>query len=325
MDRVARLSAAERSALFSETAAGLGTTPAVIEKDFWVTWVLDRLFRNPELARLLMFKGGTSLSKVYRLIARFSEDIDLILDWRVLSGEDPLAVRSRSSQERLNEEINEQAQAFIGGELLSRVSNALGDLCRCDIDATDPHVINARYPASFSDRYLRPEVRLESGPLASWVPHEERAIRCYTAEAFPHVFERTECSVRVITAERTFWEKATILHHEAHRPVSAPQPARYSRHYYDVAKMAESPVRHAALADLDLLTNVVEFKERFYPRGWARYDLARPGTFRLVPEGHVLAAVRDDYRAMENMIFGNIPEFEDIMTILKKLQDEING
>jgi len=308
-----------------ETAAGLGTTPAVIEKDFWVTWVLGRLFQNPELARLLMFKGGTSLSKAYRLIERFSEDIDLILDWRVLSGEDPLAARSRSSQERLNEEINEQAQAFIGGELLHHASQAVGDMCRCDIDLTDPHVINARYPAAFSDRYLRPEVRLEIGPLASWLPYEERIIRSYAAEAFPHVFERTECPVRVITAERTFWEKATILHHEAHRPSGNPQPPRYSRHYYDVAKMAESPVKDAALADVALLANVVEFKERFYPRGWARYDLAKPGTFRLVPEGHVLVAVRADYRSMANMIFGNIPKFDDIMTILKGLQDEING
>jgi hypothetical protein len=89
MDRVARLSINERSALFAETAAGKKTTPAVAEKDFWVTWLLDRLFSDSELARLLMFKGGTSLSKAYRLIERFSEDIDLILDWRVLSGEDP--------------------------------------------------------------------------------------------------------------------------------------------------------------------------------------------------------------------------------------------
>src|SRR4030066_227244 len=119
MDKVARLPAAERSALFSESAARLGTTPAVVEKDFWVTWVLDRLFRNPELARLLMFKGGTSLSKVYRLIERFSEDIDLILDWRVLSGEDPQAQRSKTQQDKLNQVITERARGFIWGELLN--------------------------------------------------------------------------------------------------------------------------------------------------------------------------------------------------------------
>lgn len=325
MDRVAGLPTGERSALFSETAARMGTTPAVVEKDFWVTWVLDRLFQHPPLARLLMFKGGTSLSKVYQLIERFSEDIDLILDWRILQGEDPLAERSKTSQERLNDAINEQAQAYIGGELLGLIKVALGDFCRCEIETTDPHVINVGYPAAFSDHYLRPEVRLEIGPLASWLPHETRTIHCYAAEIFPQVFERTACLVRVIKAERTFWEKATILHHEAFRPTDKPQPSRYSRHYYDLAKMAESPVKHVALADLDLLANVVEFKERFYPRGWARYDLAKPGTFRLVPEGHVLRAVEADYGAMTTMIFGDIPEFDAIMTTLKALQDEING
>ncbi len=325
MDRVAQLPATERSALFSETAASMGTTPAVIEKDFWVTWVLDRLFQHPDIARLLMFKGGTSLSKVYRLIERFSEDIDLILDWRVLNGEDPLAERSRASQVRLNEAINQQAQTYIGRELLAHVTAALGEVCSCEIETDDLHVINVRYPAAFPDAYLRPEVRLEIGPLASWLPHEERTIQCYAAEAFPQVFERRECSVKVIKAERTFWEKATILHHEVHRPVGNPQPPRYSRHYYDVAKMAESPVKNAALTNLELLTDVVEFKERFYPRGWARYDLAKPGSFRLVPEGHILAAVETDYRAMANMIFGDMPEIGEIMTILKMLQDEING
>lgn len=82
MEQVARFSTMQRRELFSEAAARLGMTPAVVEKDFWVTWVLDRLFATPTLAHLLVFKGGTSLSKVYGLIERFSEDVDLILDWR---------------------------------------------------------------------------------------------------------------------------------------------------------------------------------------------------------------------------------------------------
>jgi len=100
MESVARLSAAERRELFAETAARKGMTPAIVEKDFWVCWTLGRLFAHPELSRLLMFKGGTSLSKVFNLIERFSEDIDLILDWRVVVGEDdPLAERSNNKQE----------------------------------------------------------------------------------------------------------------------------------------------------------------------------------------------------------------------------------
>lgn len=324
MDEVARLPAARRRELFSEAAARLGMTPAVVEKDFWVTWVLDRLFSTPALARLLIFKGGTSLSKAYRLIERFSEDIDLILDWRMLSGEDPLAERSRAQQAKLNDEINAQAQTYIGGKLLAQVSAALGDVCQCRIKAGDPNVIEVRYAAAFPDRYLRPEIWLEIGPLAAWLPHEDRSVGSYAATAFPDIFKKPECQVRVTSAERTFWEKATILHHEAHRPHGNSQPPRYSRHYYDLARMAAAPVKDAALADLDLLADVVAFKQRFYPRGWAQYDKAVPGTLRLVPQGAVLAAVAADYRAMETMIFGAIPPLDDIMATLQQLEDEIN-
>jgi len=287
--------------------------------------VLNRLFQEPDLGRQLMFKGGTSLSKVYHLIERFSEDIDLVLDWRILGGEDPLAGRSRTKQAQLNAALNERAQQYIGGELLRLVKMALDGVCDCRVDGDDPHVIDIKYPAAFPDEYLRPEVRLEIGPLASWLPYEERLISCYAAEAFPDVFEQRECAVRVISAERTFWEKATILHHEAHRPEESPQPPRYSRHYYDLAKMAQSPVKAQALADTELLASVVEFKQRFYPRGWARYDLAMPGTFRLVPENHVLSSVRSDYRAMENMIFGEVPDVDEMLAVIRGLQEEINA
>lgn len=236
MDKVARFSATQRRELFSEAAVRLGMTPAVVEKDFWVTWVLDRLFAAPDLARLLMFKGGTSLSKAYGLIERFSEDIDLILDWRVLVGDDPLAERSKKRQLELNEAINQQAQAYIAGPLLAGLANALGGLCQCRIGEDDPHVIEVRYPAAFADTYLRPEVRLEIGPLA----------------------------------------------------------------------------------------DVVAFKQRFYPRGWARYDLAVPGSLRLLPDEAVLAAVEADYRAMADMIFGRIPDFADIVAQLRALEEEIN-
>ena len=131
--------------------------------------------------------------------------------------------------------------------------------------------------------------------------------------------------VKVIKAERTFWEKATILHHEAHRPDGNPQPSRYSRHYYDLAKMSQSPVKKKALEDPELLARVVAFKQRFYPRGWARYDLAKPGTMVLVPKSHMLASVRSDYRAMENMIFGEMPDFEEILAVVQALQEEINA
>jgi hypothetical protein len=325
MDKVAGLPGTQRNELFSETAAQRGMTPAIVEKDFWVTWTLDKLFAHPELSRILMFKGGTSLSKVFGLIERFSEDIDLILDWTILTGEDPLAARSKTRQQQLNQAIDERGQKYIATEMLRHVTKCVDPMCQCDVDADDHHVLNIRYPGALADDYLRPEVRLEVGPLAAWLPYDSYTIRPYAAEEFPAVFDRSECRVKAIKAERTFWEKATILHHEANRPEGSLQPPRYSRHYYDLAKMATSPVKDRALTDFDLLGSVVEFKERFYPRGWARYDLAKPGTLRLVPDGHVRETVTADYRDMRAMVFGEYPSIETIMAQLQKLEDEING
>ena len=325
MESVALLSSAQRRELFAETAARKRMTPAIVEKDFWVCWTLGRLFTHAELSRLLMFKGGTSLSKVFGLIERFSEDIDLILDWRVVIGEDdPLAERSTNKQETLNKTIDAKAVDYIGGALLAMISRAVDPVCRCELAADDLNAINVVYPAAFSDAYLRPEVRLEIGPLAAWMPYDQYRVRPYAAEVFPQLFKQADCAVQAIRAERTFWEKATILHHEAYRPEGNPQPLRYSRHYYDLAMMAASPMKDAALADLALLEDVVAFKERFYRRGWARYDLAKPGTFRLIPPAHVLSAIEKDYAQMRNMIFGRYPDFGEIVETLRKLEVEIN-
>lgn len=138
------------------------------------------------------------------------------------------------------------------------------------------------------------------------------------------VFQNSSVCICAIMAERTFWEKATILHQEAHRLKGKPQPPRYSRHYYDLAMMARSSAKAGALEDLALLRAVVEFKRKFYPSSWARYEFARPGTFRLVPPEHVHRTLERDYRAMRIMIFGEAPAFDKIMNDMKDLEEEIN-
>jgi len=182
--------------------------------------------------------------------------------------------------------------------------------------------VNLGYPAAFSAGYIRPQVRLEIGPLASWVPSSSRTIRSYAAEAFPRAFADPLCAVVAIDAERTFWEKATILHQEAHRAVAI--PARYSRHYYDLYRLANSPIKSSALSNLALLADVVAFKERFYYSSWARYDLARPGSFRLLPPPSQTSALARDYRAMRDMFYRDPPEFAAILEGLAALESEIN-
>jgi hypothetical protein len=298
--------------------------PEVVEKDFWVCWTLGRLFESPTVARKILFKGGTSLSKVFGLIERFSEDIDLILDWREVTQEDPNAKRSVSRQDAFNKGLLERAHVYLREVFLPQVRDLVGGVCAAAIE-DNPEIVKIKYPAAFSSAHLRPEIQLEVGPLASWVPNAEYEIRPYAAEAIPQVFSRPACKVKAIKAERTFWEKVTILHHEAHRPAGSPQPPGYSRHYYDVCRMARTPVKAAAFADLELLRAVSAFKDKFYHRGWARYDLAKPGTMRIVPPEHVMKSVARDYDGMGLMIFGERPKFGDMVDALRALEAEINA
>jgi len=154
------------------------------------------------------------------------------------------------------------------------------------------------------------------------LPNDAYEIVPYAAEEFPEVFETVGARVQAVKADRTFWEKATILHQEAHRLPEKPSPARYSRHYYDLDRMAHSSVRHQALKDLDLLNDVVLFKQKFYPCAWARYDLATPGTMKLVPAEGQLDSLAGDYKRMQVMIFGEAPSFEEIIKTLSELEDE---
>ena len=319
------MSVDERTALIRLAAENSeGMAPEVIEKDFWVCWTLGRLFGSPETAKKLLFKGGTSLSKVFGLIERFSEDVDLILDWREVTQDDPTAARSVTKQDTFNKALLAQAHDYLRNKFLPEVQSLVAGVCDAVI-GENPEIVRVKYPVAFPSQYLRPEIQLEVGPLASWVPNAEYEVRPYVAEALPDRFDGPVCKVRAIKAERTFWEKVTILHHEAHRPERNPQPSGYSRHYYDVSRMAQSPVKESALSDLGLLRSVVAFKDKFYHRGWARYDLAVPGTMKLVPPDHVMAAVERDYDQMRFMIFGHRPTLLDLMDAIRALETEINA
>ncbi len=324
---VARLGEKDRKELFRATAQAMEVHEAIIEKDFWVCWVLDFLFSRSQWKERLAFKGGTSLSKAYAIIERFSEDIDLILDWEVLGySKEPWQNRSITQQNRFSQEANRRAACFLadhmGPDLSQQLSEQAGT--RVQVRTTDQDVL-ITYPRAFSLDYILPEIRLEIGPLAAWVPNDEKQITPYAAERFPVVFSQASTGVRTILAERTFWEKATILHQEAHRTEDRPLPAKYSRHYYDVHRLCFSPVCVSALERIDLLEEVVEFKARFYHCSWAKYEEARPGSLKLLPPDYRVEDLRRDYRNMQAMLFGQVPTFEDIMRTISRLESSING
>lgn len=328
MNNVAKLSVDERNELFKETASLMNTTNAIVEKDFWVVWTLNKLFSDDRLNKILMFKGGTSLSKVFNLIGRFSEDIDLILDWREVTNLNPLdAQASKNKQVKFNEQINENAKVYIKDKLLPIISEILFSQCTCefDIDKKGNYFVNINYPSAFTDSALRPKILLEIGPLASWLPSASFEIESFVATEFPQLFKETKCTVNAIVAKRTFWEKATILHQEANRIKEKRIPIRHSRHYYDLAQMVQSDVKDEALRDLRLLEDVVVFKQKFYMSAWAKYEDAKIGTFKILPPESRYKELKDDYTSMRSMIFDKYLEFDEIISILKNLENEINS
>lgn len=345
MDKVALLPADDRAALFGETAAGRGVADTIIEKDFWVCWSLRRLFGLPKgTTATLVFKGGTSLSKAFGAIRRFSEDIDLSFDRAELGytgDRDPEKEGITKKQAaRLIDDLVGDVERHIAEKLLPALRAAiveqLGEPTNAEwsleIDAGDAQTVNFHYPTALPAAeyegmaYITPRVKFELGARGDPWPTEEKTIRPYAADDYPDFFDDPDTSVTVLSARRTFWEKATALHAEAHRPAESPTPQYFSRHYYDLAMLLDTAEGKAAAADFDLLAQVAKHKATFFRSGWASYDTARPGTLRLMPGEARIKDLRGDYRAMAPMMFDETPpSFDDILAKISALQETINS
>lgn len=339
MDHVAQSPAKERAELFD--AATVKRQPhigaAIMEKDFWVCWTLRRVFEVLRFRPQLIFKGGTSLSKVYRAIDRFSEDVDLSLsrhDLGFSEDRDPEQVGiSKKEAKRRLEDLVAQCQQVVRDRLVPELrgdfASVIGDSgWTVELDALDPQTIIFTYPLSGlalgSQAYVRPAIRLEMGARSDDWPATEAEIHPYAAEVFPQMFLAPTCRVHTLTAERTFWEKATLLHAEYHRPAAKPSKDRLSRHYYDLYRLSTQEVGRRALERQDLLQRVVQHKSFFFAQAWANYDTAKPGSFHLVPPDARTPPLRDDYTAMQAMIFSDVPEWDEIMRGLQKLEQRLN-
>ncbi len=325
--------------IFEQTAHKKGiASPAIIEKDFWVCVVLHTLFSLEPRPRLI-FKGGTSLSKAYNLIERFSEDIDLGIHWQDLGfveGRDPKVVESKNAREKLLKELADEINRYVKSSLLSKLELRLHmelpyQDWRLVYDFDNGPILQFVYPQVLQSSlypkftYLRPVVKIEIGARSAHEPFTEKLIIPYCTEAFPHLFDDAPILVQVLLERRTFWEKVTIAHAEYHRPEHKATPERLARHYYDIYKILQSPQCASVHSDLDLLNDVVRHKQEFYRCGWAQYEKACPGSLRIVPHNRLRKLLAKDYREMREMIFGPVPEFEDMMQHLKDTEREINS
>ena len=338
MDTVLQLSPQQRVQLFEQTAQGTGIEAVIVEKDFWVCWSLKELFGLPGIGEHLIFKGGTSLSKVFKVIERFSEDIDVSIDRGFLGfggANEPEAGASNKEKQRRIEALKTACQEAIARKLQpaleaaiqAKVGRAEQWSLRSDDEDPDQQTLLFEYPTSFAPEatgYIRRLVKIEMGARADHWPSETKSLTPYVAEQFPRGFKAGSCAVKVLSAERTFWEKATILHAEFHRPADKPMPERFSRHYCDFHELIRKGVAKTATTKPELLARVAQHKSLFFKTSWARYGEATKGSLRLAPPVERVKALREDYAKMQQMFFGEPPDFDGIIALLTQWEAEFN-
>lgn len=323
-----------RDALEAAPGRGLKRAPYLLEKDVWVVWTLQALFAAP-FADGLVFKGGTSLSKAYDIIDRFSEDVDLTYDIGKLTGDarfgepthltpDEAKRVSRRVRERL---LPRFVRDTVAPYLVERLA-AEGLPGRIELDGHDLLVVYET--ATDYPDYVRPRVKLEFGARATGQPATTRPVDCYLAQAFAEL-EFPVAAPSVMTAERTFWEKATAIH------VFCVQGrfkggAGFARHCYDLARLDLAGVADAAIADTDLAMAVADHKAKFFiesdPAGQViDYAAAVSGGLQLVPVGEAHAVLEADYQAMTEAGYldGAIEPFAALMARCQSLQDKANA
>lgn len=331
-----------RAGLFTATAQRLGTTPQNAEKDFWVCWTLDALFNGLGAGPRLLFKGGTSLSKGFGLIRRFSEDIDVTVfrdDLGQAHSVEELQALSRKKRERALDAIKEACETYINGELLEGLNGLVADAAartglpadhfRVAAHDEDSQTLLVHYPtATPTDGYIDKSVKIESGAKSALDPHAVHTIRPYADEDAPGL-DLAVPNVTIVDPERTFWDKVVILHglrrwYEIRGELRG-GGHRISRHYYDLHALMGSPVGARAIADTALGADCVAHARTFFNRPDFDLGSAEPPTFALCPEGAMTDDLRRDYAAMAAMIFGSPPSFDAIIESIADLQGQLNA
>lgn len=336
MTQLHLLAVNEREAFFDVTAQALNIPFEIIEKDYWVVWILERLFSLPDLKDHLTFKGGTSLSKIYGIIQRFSEDVDLSIKKEFFGFDkinDPEKAESKKKQRAALDDLSKACSLYIQNTLIDDLKKAVAEkLLTTDgwhlkSDSDDPlgQTLQFEYPsATEKNRYIRPSVKIELGARAEHWPVSQHSIQSYTKIHLKEKVTESEAWVKVLDAKRTFWEKATILHQYAHLPLDKKIPPRISRHFYDFYCLLNSNIKANALEEEALLTRVALHKSIYFASAWASYDTAKKGSLKLSPPSPILDDLEKDYALMQEMFFRDYPSWSSILKAIKDFEAEFN-
>lgn len=323
--------AAEKNELILRVSSHLNIIPVLVEKDFWVSWLLNKIFQQ-EISKDITFKGGTSLSKCFGIISRFSEDLDLTLNRKIfnegMEGHD----LSRKALERLIDSNDRLASDYVTHTfqpILEKVIQSdLGEKGWQIIpDEAEPKNLRFFYPSvikTFDNPYVKQSVLLELGVRGEITPFETKTVTSFIDDIMKDILIGETAPIRTLSPVRTFWEKITLLHGENNRPKEKAFGDRLSRHYYDVHQLVEKGIAEDALNDLSLLKDVIEHKKKYFRTGWAKYEEAIPGTLVIYPQENLRELLDEDYRKMEQMIFGPLPSFAKILESIKDFEEKVN-
>lgn len=330
-----QLSPAERLEALNTAANTSGIPPHLLEKDIWVVWSLRHLFTGP-YAQHLVFKGGTSLSKSYGVIRRFSEDVDLTYDIRAIASDligdtgSPLPA-SKSQEKKWSKEIRVRLSSWVDAEIVPQLKQALLQQgLPAAVRAEGDKVFIDYEPLATGTGYVPSSVMLEFGARSTGEPSESRAIRCDAAEHLQGV-EFPTATPQVMRAERTFWEKATAIH------VFCAQGEfrggdRFARHWHDVTRLDAAAFADAAIADKALAQAVADHKSMFFAEKNTQgdvidYHLAVSGGLQLVPDDGALAKLAADYQHMvdDGLFLDDAEPFESLLERCRTIQQKANA
>ena len=322
----------EKEAIFNAIATEKGMNPFAVEKDWWVSRTLEIIFQMP-IAKHLVFKGGTSLSKAWKLINRFSEDIDLAIDREFFEGYEGSLSKSKITK------LRKEAGAYTTGTFFEELQEeflrkGFTGLVFKVIDAKDsdqdPRVLEIYYPniINADSEYILPRVQLEISCRSLREPFTVQSFGSLVDEFYSgKEFVEPLFEVPTVNAERTFLEKVFLLHEEFHRPADKMRVDRLSRHLYDIYHLTKAGVAERAISDKKLYETIVAHRYKFSRVGGVNYNLLNPKTLNPIPPTAVIADWESDYAKMrEDMIYEEVkPSFEDLIDNLIDLKTKLQA
>jgi len=322
----------EKEAIFNAIATEKGMNPFAVEKDWWVSRTLEIIFQMP-IAKHLVFKGGTSLSKAWKLINRFSEDIDLAIDREFFEGYE--GSLSKSKITKLRKEAGAYTTVTFFEELQKEfLRKGFTGLVFKVIDAKDsdqdPRVLEIYYPniINADSEYILPRVQLEISCRSLREPFTVQSFGSLVDEFYSgKEFVEPLFEVPTVNAERTFLEKIFLLHEEFHRQTDKMRIDRLSRHLYDIYHLTKAGVAERAINDKELYETIVAHRHKFSKIGGVNYNLHNPKTLNPIPPTAVIADWESDYVKMrEDMIYEEVkPGFEDLIDNLIDLKTKLQA